>query len=130
MNGNMALGARVERLEKGGGSSQNKGHEYSTEETIVGKWIDGKTLYEKTFINAISDSREYSLVANTSDLNIDNICHSNAVWKSSDGYSYEGNNDDGQKYYIYRCGKENIQFSTVGINASEIKVTIQYTKTE
>ena len=28
-------------------------HEYSTEEQIVGKWIDGKPIYEKTFI--ISD---------------------------------------------------------------------------
>lgn len=26
-------------------------HEYSTSEKVVGKWIDGKTIYEKTFIN-------------------------------------------------------------------------------
>ena len=24
--------------------------EYSTEEKVIGKWVDGKTLYEKTFI--------------------------------------------------------------------------------
>lgn len=29
--------------------SENILHEYSTEEKVVGKWIDGKPLYEKTF---------------------------------------------------------------------------------
>lgn len=30
--------------------SGSEWHEYSTDEKIVGKWIDGKPLYEKTFV--------------------------------------------------------------------------------
>lgn len=51
MNGNMNLGSRLSRLENGdsGGGSQNKLHVYSTEEKVVGKWTDGRNVYEKTF---------------------------------------------------------------------------------
>ena len=34
--------------DSGGGSSE----EYSTEEQVIGKWIDGKPVYQKTFILA------------------------------------------------------------------------------
>jgi len=30
------------------GSSPSSGHNYSTEEQVIGTWIDGSTLYEKT----------------------------------------------------------------------------------
>ena len=33
----------------GGGSSSGSGEVYSTEETAIGKWIDGKTIYRKVF---------------------------------------------------------------------------------
>ena len=73
MNGNMNLGKRVSVLEKDGGadikkeisdlqvavaSAQNdidaleakvnSGHMYSTDEQVVGTWIDGKQVYEIT----------------------------------------------------------------------------------
>ena len=32
-------------------------HNYSTEEKVVGTWINGKTLYEKTFANLSIDVR-------------------------------------------------------------------------
>lgn len=35
----------------GGGSS---GHNYSTTEQVIGTWIDGKPLYEKTFVQQLS----------------------------------------------------------------------------
>lgn len=38
-----SVNARVESLEKG--------HVYSTEEKVVGVWVNGEVLYEKTFIN-------------------------------------------------------------------------------
>ena len=75
MNGNMNLGKRVAALEKDGGADikkeisdlkeavttaqneidtletkVNAGHAYSTEETVIGTWIDGTTAYEKTYI--------------------------------------------------------------------------------
>lgn len=39
----------------GGGSSS---HEYSTTERVVGKWVDGSNLYEKTYIFGINDLHE------------------------------------------------------------------------
>lgn len=34
----------------GGGAGAGSGHNYSTTEQVVGTWIDGSTLYEKTFV--------------------------------------------------------------------------------
>lgn len=34
----------------GGSSSGSGGHNYSTTEHVVGTWIDGKTVYEKTIV--------------------------------------------------------------------------------
>ena len=107
----------------------NAGHVYSTEEKVVGKWIDGKTLYEKTFIGSINDNRDWAVLDTTSNLNIDKICHEKANWLSTDGYWYEGNKVDNSYTFLYRCGKENIQFLTTGMNLTSITVTIQYTKT-
>ena len=56
MNGNMNLGSRIARLEKDGGeNAQPKLHEYSADEKVVGTWIDGRPVYERTV--EISDNR-------------------------------------------------------------------------
>ena len=47
-------------------------HEYSTEEKIVGKWIDGKTIYEKV-INSGYLQNASSISINVLNLNIDSI---------------------------------------------------------
>lgn len=110
----------------GGGSAL---HVYSTEEKVVGTWIDGKPLYEKSFIGSISENRNWIVLDTTDDLNIEQICHEKANWMSTDGYWYEGNKVDNTYYFLYRCGKENIQYTTTGMNMTSITVTIQYTKT-
>ena len=50
-------------------------HNYSTDEQIVGTWIDGSTVYEKTFIfSEISIPKEtWTTVADVSTLNIDRL---------------------------------------------------------
>lgn len=36
------------------------GSEYSTEETVVGKWIDGSIVYQKTYVfDVLSDAGTY-----------------------------------------------------------------------
>ena len=154
MNGNMNLGKRVTALEKDGGaeikkeisdlqasvstvqeeitnleSKVNSGHVYSTEEKVVGKWIDGKPLHEKTFISDVNTSSAFTTLATITDLNIAEICHEKANWKSSDGYWYEGNKVDGSFYFLYKCSADNIQYSTSGMDMVSIAVTIEYTKT-
>lgn len=47
-------------------------HEYSTEEQIIGKWIDGKPIYEKV-INMGYLPNSSSINIDVSELNIDNI---------------------------------------------------------
>lgn len=46
--------------------SGSEWHEYSTDEKVVGKWIDGKSIYEKTF-------HITSIVANDNWQNIENV---------------------------------------------------------
>lgn len=41
----LQVGSTIYNVPSGGGSS---GHTYSTSEQVVGTWIDGKTVYEKT----------------------------------------------------------------------------------
>lgn len=46
--------------------------EYSTEEKVAGKWIDGRTLYRRTFVtNFGPDSPGLVEIANIADLGID-----------------------------------------------------------
>ena len=47
-------------------------HEYSTEEKVVGKWIDGKPIYEKV-INSEYLLNNGTISIDVSSLNIDNI---------------------------------------------------------
>ena len=110
----------------GGGSAM---HVYSTVEKVVGKWIDGKTLYEKTFIANINDSSAFTNLATITDLKVSDICYEKANWKSSDGYWYEGNKVDGGNYFLYKCSTDNIQYCTAGMNMIVITVNIGYTKT-
>ena len=47
-------------------------HEYSTEEKVIGKWIDGKPIYEKVINSGYLQSAS-SISINASSLNIDSI---------------------------------------------------------
>ena len=46
---------------------------YSTTETIVGTWIDGKPIYRKTFNNISVTSSEHSVTPIATGLTIDNL---------------------------------------------------------
>ena len=50
----------------GGGSSSGSGEVYSTEETAIGKWIDGKTIYRKVIsmdLPAVKSGQTHSAIA-------------------------------------------------------------------
>lgn len=117
----------------GGGSSEGDGVEiYSENEYIVGKWIDGKKLYQKTFIwdetisgstnKSISlDNPEYAFIIDASGINQDNAyipipyAHSNS------------NNNTG---VFLASTKDSIGFR-IGSSTTLKKaiITIRYTKT-
>ena len=57
----------------GGGSSATE-NVYSTEETVCGKWIDGKTIYRKVISGTLAiESGTKCTFANVSNLKIDKV---------------------------------------------------------
>ena len=60
-----------ERNDSIGSSGENI---YSTEETVCGKWIDGKTIYRKVIVGKLAEeSGGAQLFANVPELNIDRV---------------------------------------------------------
>lgn len=71
------------------------GHNYSTDEQVVGTWIDGKPLYEKTIAiekNTLS-SGEHTY--NHGIANVDLIFAENGFGKGSTGYNFPVPNPHG-----------------------------------
>ncbi len=105
---------------------------YSTEEQIIGKWIDGKPIYRKVFTGTTNGSNN-TIIAKTT-LNIDKLINSNGIMYNSGvqiniGKSESiGNTNGNTRVWI---NNENVVF-TVGsdltIGFSYIAV-LEYTKT-
>ena len=53
---------------------------YSTNETVIGTWIDGKPLYRKSF-NYTVTTGDSIIVADLSSLNIDTVCYMYGTFK-------------------------------------------------
>ena len=64
-------------------SVQSRYHEYSKDEQIVGKWIDGSYIYEKTIDFGSLPNNTYRDVS-VSNLNIDRIIHLEAMAFTND----------------------------------------------
>ena len=96
-------------------------HHYSTDEQVVGTWVDGKTLYEKTWYfqdNMVSIGTDWtSFNISVSDLNINEIVDHRAQSYNSQSVSIGVWNDSGTLKGIYWQN---------GLNVGS--VTIQYTK--
>ena len=97
-------------------------HHYSENEQVVGTWVNGKTLYEKTWYfqsSMVSIGRNWtSLNIDVSDLDIDEIVNHRAQSYSSQSFSIDVWNDSGTL---------KAQYWNDGLNIGS--VTIQYTKT-
>lgn len=98
--------------------SENILHEYSTEEKVVGKWIDGKPIYEKVInINSfIMNSNSWQILPNFP-TNVKQVININALLTSEGicwniSAQYDGNA---------------IQFSNTTIELNQY--IVQYTKT-
>ncbi len=102
---------------------------YSTSEQIVGRWIDGKPLYQKTLVfNNITITPEQQNLGDLSSLNID-------YGTITDINGYE----NGQRYFLnsafIRCWLR-VPLNNIGFISSDgtrnfnpLYITIQYTKT-
>lgn len=108
---------------------------YSTEETRIGTWIDGKPLYRKVFGGISPDTTDGAPVADTSDLSMDNIVN---------GYGWiNTNSNNGIRYIPYTMDTSNSCFIYVSSDKSKLMMltrgqsfggkpffyTVEYTKT-
>jgi len=106
----------------------SKGDLYSTDEKMIGQWIDGKPLYQRTVVinnplNNWDTIQSYG---------IENIEH---VISVNDRYWMDNNAWEGSQYYKTTDNitaiflRPGFRLSCVGATPSKVILTIQYTKT-
>ena len=110
-------------------------HHYSTEEQVIGTWIDGKTLYEKTFTVTSFTYEDWINAVDVTSLNIDKCLKISGYVKRNNAnglcLSYNGSYYENATYYfMIRNYNKKIQYIIMGYrDFSEMSITIQYTKT-
>lgn len=133
----------------------NGGHKYSTDEHVVGTWIDGKPIYEKTIIPDLSKIsylsdltvRQTINIMNISDLNIDegiSITGGIVANKTLNGILWplaaqQEEETDYDRYYFVYFGPDYLTITFRGSNYftqaldnypnSKLIATIRYIKT-
>lgn len=109
--------------------------DYSTEEKIVGTWINGKPLYQKTIIGSFtppSVNRVYNELVNLMQFNVDKVIEARGFIKESNGYfKFLNVTDTEGAYYTLSVSDDNkLKMLTCGNSTLiEYTITIQYTKT-
>ena len=104
---------------------------YSTEETKVGTWIDGKPLYRKSFI--VKGITAVSYTHNLADLNMD-MCFfdfTHSIFKQdvfSLPFGIYGSNTDYNRVF-FQDNAVVFQFSQVYTMSKDLYFTLEYTKT-
>lgn len=117
----------------GGGGSEN--NVYSTEEQVVGTWIDGKPLYRRTFQfkTPSTASTTFTSIANTEIQDIENIVSWNGGINTSNGYKIpiEHVDSGAQTSILYDSGRHGLRVFTkhAEYTNSDMFLTIEYTKT-
>lgn len=107
---------------------------YSTEEQVIGVWIDGKLLYRKVieFPNGVGTTSTYK--KSLADLGITNIAHIHIGTPSYYTYSnqhYPFSNYDGSNRYEVNVNPTDLRIicGNTDIANNEILITLEYTKT-
>ena len=105
-------------------------HEYSTEEKVIGKWIDGKPIYEKVI------QVENFIIGNNNEIQLENLdtiinYSGNLIFTDYPGYKrffpYTQNNNT-DKVVINHYNNTKFVVASA-FNCNTIYITIQYTKT-
>ena len=115
----------IESLKTLKGGSQN----YSLDEQVVGTWIDGKPLYQKTLTGKVSGN-DYSLI-NLADLNIEKCLEISGSYYAT-GFGYMPFNYSKPDYITgyYKESTKTFEFrADSNYNDGNYYFTIKYTKT-
>jgi hypothetical protein len=116
----------------------NGGHKYSTDEHVVGTWIDGKPLYEKTVNTTIALNTSDERVTLSVATNVDRITSLKAIQRLQDGTYMESpviasdGNYSRVRASVYETTVNLFHKCTISswiTNLADIFTTIQYTKT-
>lgn len=115
--------------------SGNASHNYSTDEQVVGTWVDGKILYEKTVVIESSSlsSGENTLLHNIS--NVDYICGVDGiVFKNGNGSTpiTTKHLDSIWSCSIYNLSRTSFVFyigSSLSQYVTKVYIHFRYTKT-
>ena len=132
--------SRVEALEKNPNSqsgSSSISNNYSTDEQVVGKWIDGKPLYQKTILFGDQSGANEWTEKSLSSFGINDV---DKAWviQSYGYYKASGTGKEFESFPIAREGassvfiyEKNVVFDSENRSyiSYDIVVTIQYTKT-
>lgn len=95
-------------------------HHYSTDEQIVGTWIDGSTIYEKTFVfSGVLVCSAYTWAKTSIDVDFDKVIQSEGIGDGTANVSIIAAKTSNGKLQIM-----NLRNTTVGV----VSATIQYTK--
>ena len=95
---------------------------YSTDERIVGKWIDGSDIYEKTYYKANKWTISANDVTTISDIDISDVSMMLDM-KCSDGYAFWG--------YLANSRADNGKIRIINVRSSATtiqQITLRYTK--
>ena len=107
-------------------------HHYSTDEQVVGTWIDGSTVYEKTF-DVVLNANSFTI--DTSALNIGKVVNVNGQLTKDNGVSLNYPYYDSSSWYSvfsYNPAPNNTiiiaSTSNIVTNYPNLILTVQYTK--
>ena len=108
------------------GNVNNNGNNYSTDEQVIGTWIDGKPIYRKVFIIENTTTSETDI--DVSSLNIENVIDiSGIAYNDSIQLPINFYNESGYNSCYYSKHISSIKYKiSHGNNA---RIIIEYTKT-
>lgn len=124
--------------ESGGGSNESivlaRSNSFSTSEMLIGSWIDGKPLYQKTFTVQLSGTNASTLISIP---NIDNLCDFEGYYNRGDQnnaiIAVNANSWTIQSALIVGKISNGVEISyrgSIGLPSnSDVVVTCRYTKT-
>lgn len=120
---------KIKVADVGGSSGGSVSSNFSTDETEVGTWIDGRTLYQKTILYTQNISGTTNIQHNIE--NLDYCTHFNGIIFDRDGYGRPLNgviHDFGTTLSEFAINRTNVYMVTKGATWGGIMITINYVK--
>ena len=114
-----------EVVEAGGGGGSSAGEVYSTEETRIGTWIDGKPLYRKVFKQIVPITTQWTTIFDIENLDTGVLLRGFYGWINGESVPFPNNTISLQWYNgVQAKFLENISYP-----GTSVTLICEYTKT-